>query len=165
MEAAQRRKTKDRPEQTPADLQSAVGEAFGEGHVFLRREGRAPLSFKGRMLGLASSHSSGTRLWYEVSLYQRNGHSFVVAVKVYKKPTGDRDIFRAESFQRLEDAVAYLEAYDPAEDVGVNIDMADTSISIAELTLRAVVLRQKVEEARSEYRAAAGELIARIVAD
>jgi hypothetical protein len=165
MEAAQRKKPKDRSEHTPADLQSAVGAAFAEGHVFLRREGRSPLSFKGRLLGLASSHSSGTRLWYEVSLYERNGHSHVVAVKVYKKPTGDRDIFRAESFQRLEDAIAYIEAYDPAEDVGVNIDMADKTTSIAELTLRAVVLRQKIEEARSEYRAAAGELIARVLMD
>jgi hypothetical protein len=62
----------------------------------------------------------------------------------------------------MPDVVSFLETFDAAEDVTVGPDTIDDRLSTAEMMLRAVALRQRITEARSEYRAAAGEILTQL---
>ncbi|MGL4239964.1 MAG: hypothetical protein ACRCTI_02505 [Beijerinckiaceae bacterium] len=139
-------------------LRARVNEAFGASAQELRRDGRPPLRFEGRKLAEATSFTPGTSLWYEVGAYVgRDG--YVAAVKVFKKSPHEKDMHVAETFGQLPDMMTWLETYDPAHDVTVTGDLTDRRLSPAEAMVRAAALRQRMAEARSEYRAAAGDVL------
>jgi hypothetical protein len=151
----------DMPEAPSMDaltLRQKVTEAFGLIPQELRRDGLAPLFFKGRKLAEITSYTPGTTLWYEICVYA-TADRFISAVKVFKKSQMEKDIYLADSFASLPELMTYLEAYDPTHDVTILDDLTDKRLSTAEAMIRAAALRQRMAEARNEYRAAAGELL------
>ncbi|MGL4638049.1 MAG: hypothetical protein ACRCWF_18870 [Beijerinckiaceae bacterium] len=143
---------------TARQLQDAVQNAFGNRLFQLRRDGLGPLAFEGRQLAEVTSYGSGTRIWYELAAYI-SGSGYIAAIKVFKKAESEKDIFRADSFATMHDLCRWFETYDPSHDVSVPSDLSDTTLSTAEAMIRAAGLRQRMDEARQEYRAAAGELL------
>ncbi|MGL5116764.1 MAG: hypothetical protein ACRC7G_17730 [Beijerinckiaceae bacterium] len=139
-------------------LQDMIAEAFGERGVELRRDGQTPLAFDGRMLAEVTSYSTGPSLWYELAAYQRD-KDFVLAMRVYKKRIEEKDIHRAEVFCSLAALCLAVEDHDAAHDVTQIADLTDARLSTAEAMIRAAALRQKIDEARSEHRSAAGDLL------
>jgi hypothetical protein len=153
--------TADMPEELSMDalsLRKRITEAFGLTSQELRRDGLAPLVFAGRKLAEITSYTAGTTLWYEICAYA-TADGFIGAVKVFKKSHMEKDIYCAENFASLPELMNYFEAYDPIHDVTVLDDLTDKRLPTAEAMIRAAALRQRMAEARNEYRAAAGELL------
>lgn len=131
--------------------------------VILRRTGKQPLRFRGRQVLEATGHSTEGRIWHEINIWHKiKGDCFVVDLRVFKKAPGEKDIFHAESFSSMAEAVAYLESFDPKQDINVNIDTDSQVLTTAELTLKAVALRQQLEEAERLYQTLLGDLLYQI---
>ena len=143
-------------------LRERVSEAFGTRAFEIRRDGLAPLCFNGRQLAEETSYTTGTRLWYELATYTQ-ANDFILSIKVFKKNPAEKDIHRAQSFSNLVGLCAYVEAYEASHDITIVDDLTDAKLSTAEAMIRAAALRQRMDEARSEYRSVAGELLTRLV--
>ena len=138
----------------PGDM-SAAGDI-----VTLKRTGKQPLRFKGRQIVEATGHSTEGRLWHEVNIWSKvNTGEFVVDLRVFKKGQGEKDIFHAETCSSMAEAAAFLESYDPKTDININVDTDDKTISTAELTLKAVALRQRLEESDRLYQSLLGDML------
>jgi hypothetical protein len=139
-------------------LQHMIADAFGDKSIELRRDGQAPLAFDGRRLIEVTSYTTGPSLWYELAVYQRD-NDYVLATHIYKKRAEEKDIHKAEVFSSLSALCVAVENCDAAHDVTFVSDLTDARLSTAEAMIRAAALRQKIDEARAEYRAAAGDLL------
>ncbi len=158
---------KSRRKQIPVDaagparaLQALVETSFaGETqHFELKRDGLSPCSFNGCLIASAGEDTAGGRIAYRLSAYLRHGGGYVAAMVVCKAD-GERDIHWARVFRTLDEVAAYFEAHDPARDVQLAEDLTDARISTAEAMIRAVALRQRIDEARQAYQAVAGDLL------
>jgi hypothetical protein len=143
-------------------LRRKITEAFGYIPVELRRDGLTPLCFNGRKLAELTSYVPGTSLWYELAAFGTPDR-YIASVKVFKKSDQEKDIHTATSFATLPELMTYLEGYNPDHDVTLVDDVTDRSLSTAEAMIRAAALRQRMAEARNEYRAVAGELLTELV--
>jgi hypothetical protein len=143
-------------------LRERVSEAFGTRSFEIKRDGLAPFCFTGRQLAEVSSHTTGTNLWYELAAFTKVD-GFVATIKVFKKSPAEKDIHRVENFSSLAALCAYLEAYEPSHDIVITDDLTDAKLSTAEAMIRAAALRQRIGEAQSEYRSAAGDLLTQLV--
>jgi hypothetical protein len=142
-------------------LQELVAASFGAAaqRFELRRDGLSPCVFEGRLIAEASSVAPGSRLWYELAAYARTEGGYVASLKVFKKAVAEKDIFWARTFQTVAELLAYFETHDPARDVTAPDDLTDARLATVEAMIGAVALRQRIDEARSEYHSAAGELL------
>ncbi|MGF1453879.1 MAG: hypothetical protein ACFB6R_00735 [Alphaproteobacteria bacterium] len=127
--------------------------------ITLRRSGRQPLRFKGALLAEATGHASEGRLWHELNIYSRQTGGFVVDLRVFKKDRGQKDIFHVHAFETLGEVVSFLEDFDPTADVPVNVDTDAPGCTTARLTLKAVALRQRIEDVTRDYRSLVGDLL------
>lgn len=127
--------------------------------VTLRRSGQQPIRFKGTAIAEATGHSPEGTLWYEINIFRKQTGGFVLDLRVFRKGRGQKDSFHAYDFDSLGEAVSFLENHDPQSDIPVHVDTDDKSISTAELTLKAVALRQRLEEAERDYRSLVGDLL------
>ena len=143
-------------------LRERVSEAFGTRHFDVKRDGLAPFCFSGRQLAEVSSYTTGTNLWYELAAYTKTD-GFVATIKVFKKNPAEKDIHRMECFPILAELCAYMEAYEPSHDIIATDDLTDSKLSTAEAMIRAAALRQRIGEAQSEYRSAAGDILTQLV--
>jgi hypothetical protein len=153
--------TDDIPQDAQA-LRERVTEAFGTRSFEVRRDGLAPFCFTGRQLAEVTSYTTGTSLWYELIAFTKVD-GFVATIKVFKKNPAEKDIYRVECFVSLAELCAYIEAYEPSHDIIITDDLTDSKISTAEAMIRAAALRQRIGEAKSEYRSAAGDLLTQLV--
>ena len=127
--------------------------------VMLRRSGKAPYRFKGVKYASSTSYYCGSRLWYEVNIFTKSSGGFVLDLRVFKKSDEDKDLFKIESFDSMEDMFEFLENYDPTEDVSIFFDASEKSISTSDMTLKAVSLRQAIDEASRDYRSLVGDML------
>jgi hypothetical protein len=140
-------------------MQNELQKAFGPRHKALKRSGMRPLSFDGALMAEASSHTPGTRLWYEINLYRQDAGGYVAEVKLFRKEVEAKDVYRAEAFADVAALAQWLEAHDPANDAVVEGEIADADAPLAVAALSAVKMRQAIDEARREYRYLVGELL------
>jgi hypothetical protein len=147
-------------------LQDLVAASFGAAPLRyeLRRDGLSPCVFAGRLIAEATSYSPGPRLWYELAAYARDDGGYVASLKVFKKSADEKDIFWARVFATASELSAYFENHDPARDIVASTDLTDAKVATAEAVIRAVALRQRIDEARAEYQSAAGDLLTEIAA-
>jgi len=124
---------------------------------FLKRTGSQPLAFGGAPILCATSFRPGPSLWYELNLYRVEGGGVVVQTIAYKKSDKENDIFHAEMFKTLDEAIDHIEAYDTEQDVEI-LDQDDDAHG-AGLTLRSLLVRKKIDEARTEYRTLCGNVL------
>lgn len=138
---------------------SPAGES---GEVVLRVSGQKPIRMRARLLAEATSWSLSSQAWNEIALYRRDGNETAVAIKTFKKSQHEPDVFHAELFPTFDEAVQWLERFDPAGDIEVGLDASDRSISAAEVALRAASLRNRSDDIVRRYRALVGELLFRL---
>lgn len=127
--------------------------------VTLRVSGGKPLRMHALLLAEGTSWALGTAAWHEVALYRRDHGEVALAIKTFKKAQNETDVFRAEIFPNLAEAVAFLEGFDPTSDLTVDLDAADRRVSAAHIALRAAALRQRMDEITRQYQALVGELL------
>jgi hypothetical protein len=130
--------------------------------VALPVSGGKPLHIQGRRLAEGHSWSHGTPAWHEVALWACNSGEVAVALRTLRKARGSQDIHRAELFPRIADAVAWLEEFDPTQDLAVEFDPSDRSQTTIAVTLRAAALRAQADEVARQWRALLGEFLYRL---
>lgn len=125
----------------------------------LRRTGKRPLAFDGVELCMGMSYVPGTPFWYELNIYRTHAGSFVVAIKFFTKDEGDKDTFRAFQCATFDEVMSLLETYDTSQDVRIDVQADDDSMSVAELTVKALGLRARLEEARRQFAGLVGQVL------
>jgi hypothetical protein len=126
--------------------------------VTLRRTGERPLSFNGVEVCSAMSYMSGTPLWYEVNVYRTSSDSFVANVRMFTKSDNDKDRFSAYEASSFDEALFWLENYNPADDIRADLPLDDTEVPVIELGLKAAAVRMRLSEARRQYKDLLGEI-------
>ncbi len=127
--------------------------------VTLQVSGGRPLRLRGELLAEGNSWCRGTEAWHEVALYRREQEEVAVAIRTFRKAEGSADIHRAELFPNLDEAMAWLIAFDPTADLQVDLDCADRAVSTVMITLRAATLRQRADAVARQYHALLGEML------
>ena len=125
----------------------------------IRRSGGRPLVFRGIELGMAMSFSPALPYWYEINLFRTVEQTYVVAVKQFHQSSETKDSVRAWTSPSLGEALDKLEAYDPAADIEIGVDAADTGLCAAELAAHAMDLRARVLSARAHFSGLLGEFM------
>ncbi|MGL4488292.1 MAG: hypothetical protein ACRCU5_02480 [Rhizobiaceae bacterium] len=138
------------PHTSPAARQLEEMRGHDQGFIVVRRHGAPPLRFNGELLFSETSYRSGPSLWYEINLYRRAKAGYVLETKCFKKDSEHKDILRAEQCASIGDVIRFIENYDTRGDVDASLDVV-SKMATADLVLNAVVLRQKLDEAASEY--------------
>jgi hypothetical protein len=91
--------------------------------VTLRRTGERPLSFQGVEVCSAMSYTPGTPLWYEINVYSTSSESFVANVRMFSKSENDKDRFSVYEAGSFDEALFWLENYEPAEDIRADLPL------------------------------------------
>ncbi len=135
----------------PATIQSSA--------FTLRRTGKRPIAFDGIELCMAMSYVPGTPFWYELNIYRTSVATFVVGIKFFTKDEGEKDIFRAFQAHTFDEVMSVLEGYDTSQDVRIDVQADDDTLSVAELTVKALGLRARLEEARRQFAGLVGQVL------
>lgn len=147
----------ERRKSTPATRRPRKRTATSKNSNSLKRTGAQPLEFNGTMVLSATSFRPGPSLWYELNFYKAGTKAVVVQVIAYKKSDRENDIFHAEMFNTSDEAIDYIENYQPELDVEV-LDNS-TEAQGAVLALQSLLVRRKIDEARTEYRTLCGNVL------
>jgi len=156
------------PEDAPMNTMTSFAEPSGADRASdvggiamsfsIARFGQKPLAFNGVEMAMAMNFTPKAPCWYEIALYRTADSRFVLAVKLFY--TGEEtDISRAWEFDSYDAAVTHLEEFDPADDVRVDVQPDDPSLSLPEMAAHALALRARATEARRQYRALVGEIL------
>ncbi|NKE44237.1 hypothetical protein HB662_05575 [Roseomonas frigidaquae] len=129
--------------------------------ITLRVSGGKPLRMRGVMLAEATSWAPSIPAWHEVALYRTADGDCALAVRMLKKSSGETDIHHAEIFKTMEDALSWLEQFDPTADLAPEFDASDRRISTVDIALMAAALRQKADAVTRQWRGLLGELLYR----
>jgi hypothetical protein len=133
-----------------------------EQSIALQVSGGKPLRLRGTLLAEGNSWAPGTVAWQEVTLFRTDGGEIALAVRTLRKARGETDIHHAELFPTLGDALSWLEEFDPAQDLSVDLDASDRALSAVEIALRAAALRGRADEVARQWRALLGEMLFRL---
>jgi hypothetical protein len=133
-----------------------------EGVVTLRKSQARPLRVQASLLAEATSWCEGIPAWQELVLLQEPAGGFAVGIKTCRSASGEADIYHAERFTDLAQALSWLQDFDPVSDLSVDFDVLDRRLSTVELALRAARLRQRADWVRQQYQCTIGELFFRL---
>ncbi|MGL4636215.1 MAG: hypothetical protein ACRCWF_09560 [Beijerinckiaceae bacterium] len=143
-----------------AALNMSMPNLVASGHsVSLRRTGERPLVFQGVEICSAMSYIPGAPLWYEINVYRTATESFVANVRMFTRSENDKDRFSACEADSFEEAIMWLEAYEPASDIRADLPLDDADVSVVELSIKAAAMRIRLSEARRQYRDLLGEVL------
>ncbi len=131
------------------------------GLVVLRNNGGKPLRLRGELLAEGSSRCAEERMWHEIALYQAADGAVAVAIRFFGG-AAETGVQRARLFPTMDEACAWLEAFDPSFDLAADFDVADPGISVARVALKAAVLRDRAERLTRGYRGLVGEVLYRL---
>jgi hypothetical protein len=143
--------------QSPMVEPAAV--AIADQFFTLRRSGGRPLSFAGVELCSAMSYEPGTPLWYEINVYRTASRTYVANVKMFSKSEDEKDRYAAHEADSFEEALYWLENYEPAGDIRADLPFDNPSVPVIELGIKAAVVSMKLSEARRQYRDLVGEVL------
>ncbi len=133
-----------------------------DGTVTLRVSGGKPMHLRAQLLAEGSNWTQGDVMWQEVAVYELTAGDFAVSLNIHGGLGGDSGAFHARLFTTLDDAMAWLQDFDPAADLGADIDASDRRISATDIALRACALRQRADRMKLQYRGLIGELLYRL---
>ncbi len=125
----------------------------------LKRTGTRPFRFHGRQIASGTGWNSSARSWYEINLYVSEGDSIVTELRLFNKSTSSTDLFRVNEHDDWDAAIDWLERYNPAHDLAVDMSIDDPQLSIAEVSLRGLHLRRMMAELKQQYQSTLGELL------
>lgn len=152
--------TVERLQAAPAERESAPMVVSGGPQGFtLRRTGRRPVFFEGVELCMAMSYVPGAAFWYEINIYRTVSDGFVVYVRLFSKKEQDTDLYRVFEAGSFEEVISFLEDYDAAEDVRIDVLADDQSAPLSELVVRALALRARIDDARRQFSALVGQIL------
>lgn len=125
----------------------------------LKRTGARPHLFNGATVATVCGVTPVLPFWYELNLHRTVIGSYLTDIRLFHKSPDQSDLFWVAEHDSLEEAIAYLERYEPAGDVLPPQEMAMRASSAAELALRIARLQLQVDQITQHYRALVGELL------
>lgn len=117
----------------------------------LRRTGRKPVKFSGWRMVESAGAGDGGAMWYDLTLYRSQTAQVIVELIARRSQLGEQDLSRVEIFESLDHAVAWLEAYDCANDVPVPAELMNGAAPMAATVLYSVQLRQRIMRIADEF--------------
>lgn len=141
-----------------ADAMTADAEPQVQMHT-LRQSGGRPLTFSGAQLAMAMNYVPGAPFWYEINIFRLSDGRFVFDVRNFRTSADEDDSFHVFEAATFDELMSKLEGYDAADDVCIDFDLENPSLSVADLTFHAMALRIRVEEARRRYRSLVGQVL------
>jgi hypothetical protein len=133
--------------------------AIGEGGYLLRQSGGKPLRIRGELLAECTSRTPAAPTWQELQIFRCDDGKVALALRTCRDNRSESDVFHAHLFDSLEQALAWLQSFDPAADLFADLDASDRRISATEIALRAASLRQRADWVEMQYRSMIGELL------
>jgi hypothetical protein len=125
----------------------------------LKRTGARPFRFHGRQVAGGTGWNTTAHSWYEINLYVTEGDSVVTELRLFCKNVNGTDLFRVNEHEDWDMAIAWLERYNPANDLTVDLNIDDSTLSIAEVSLRGLQLRRAMAELKMQFQSTLGELL------
>ena len=126
----------------------------------LKRTGARPFMFNGQTVATVCGVTPLLPFWYELNVHRTVLGCYVSDIRLFNKSPDRADLFWVVEHDSLNDAIAYLERFDPAGDVLPPPQPAPDRTTSVELALWVARLQLQVNEATQHYRALAGELLA-----
>jgi hypothetical protein len=143
-------------------LAGAVSRGQAGGAVLLRNAGGKPLRLRAELLAEGSSRGEGAGAWHELAIYRMESGQVAVALRLARQGGAETGVHRARVFEDMDSASGWLEGFDPACDLSVDFDVADSRVSAAYVTLKAAALRDRAERLERAYRSLVGEMLFRL---
>ncbi|MEM9726410.1 MAG: hypothetical protein AAF909_13250 [Pseudomonadota bacterium] len=133
--------------------------------ITLRRSGQRALGFRGVVVANGMSFRVGTPFWYELNVFKTSASGYVADVRHFTKADGETDKFSVCVADTMEEVLDFFESYKPSHDVRAEFDLEDDSESASELAFKALALRLKIEEAKSQYESMVSEIFSQLEAE
>ena len=130
--------------------------------VVLQLTGGKPLRISGELVAECSSWTASASSWHDLQIFVRDTGEFVVALRSCRGDAGESDVFHARAFASRDEAMLWLQEFDPTADMVADLDPSDRRISAPEIALRAAALRQRMDRLQMQYRSMIGELLYRL---
>jgi hypothetical protein len=140
-------------------MPSAYNAAPAMFEMQLKRSGMRPVRCMGREVAAASSHSTGPSFWYQLNLIATDRGQMMIDLRCYHKDESTPDQFQVVETSGIDEAMAWLESFDPAGDIVPRIDLMASHLSPAELAIEAAALKLKIVEARRQFKEMVGEIL------
>lgn len=96
---------------------------------------------------------------HQASLWRRADGHILLTLHLFRRGQAVEGGCEALAFADLEQAICWLESYDPLRDLQPAFDALDPSVSPVDLTLRTAALRHRAEKLLVDWRAMLGELL------
>ncbi|WP_419897222.1 hypothetical protein [Roseomonas sp. USHLN139] len=96
---------------------------------------------------------------HQASLWRRADGGILLTLRLFRRGQPVSGGCEALAFANIEQAIRWLEAYDPLRDLQPAFDALDPSMSLVDLTLRTAALRHRTEKLLIDWRAMLGELL------
>lgn len=126
----------------------------------LRRTGRKPVRFAGWQIVEAAGSDGRSAIWYDLNLFRTVAGAIVVELIARRQAAGAPDVGRVYTFESLDAAAAWLEAYRCADDVPAPAELSAADTALPWAVLQSVQLRQRLERCESDYRALLSDVFA-----
>jgi hypothetical protein len=133
-----------------------------DGFVILRQSGGRPLRIRGELIADCTSWMPLAPAWQELKIYSCMNGQVALALRTCRGEKRDGDVFRAQIFLSLEEALLWLQEFNPATDLFADLDASDRRATATDIALRAAALRQRADWVELLYSSMIGELLYRL---
>ena len=126
----------------------------------LRRTGRKAVRFDGWQLVEAIGSDGSRPVWHDLNVYRTVKGCIVVELIVRHGQPDRQDMFRVKTFDDLNAAAAWLEAYRCADDVPIPAGLGAVDTALPWAVLQSVQLRQSIDRLEADYHGLISEVFA-----
>lgn len=125
----------------------------------LRRTGKRPYAFNGKVLATVCGVTPALPYWYEINVYRTVIDTFVCDTRLFNKSPDLPDLFRVMEADTLDAAFDHLEAYDAAFDLGSVDELGRPGQSPADLALGIARLQMRADAIRAHYASVVADML------
>jgi hypothetical protein len=126
----------------------------------LRRTGRKGVRFDGWQLIEAIGSDGSRPAWHDLNVYRTTKGCIVVELTARRGQPEHKDIAHVKTFDDLNAAAAWLEAYRAADDAPIPQGLGGGDAAMPWAVLQAVQLRQSIDRLEADYHALLTEVFA-----
>ena len=148
------------PASMAADHHDAGCEQEAATTFTLRRTGRKAVRFDGWQLIEAIGSAGGRHVWNDLNVYRTVKGCVVVELIARRQAPEHQDLFYVKTFEDMNAAATWLEAYRPANDVPIPAGLGEVDTALPWAVLHAVQLRQTIDRLEADYHAMLSEVFA-----
>ncbi len=108
----------------------------------------------------ATGADSGRPVWHDLNIYRTTKGAIVVELTAKRALPDHQDVAHVKTFDDLDAAATWLEAYRTVDDVPVPPGLGSGDAALPWAVLQAVQLRQSIDRLEGDYRTLLSEVFA-----